>query len=66
MASQTPEAPDPTVEADEADLAEQRRGLDDDEPTGPTPRVLDEDADEADVLEQETEVGTPDEDYPPA
>jgi hypothetical protein len=68
MATHIPESPDPRatdVEADEADLAEQRRSLDEDEPTTTTPHVLDEEADEGDLLEQELEVGESDEDYPP-
>jgi hypothetical protein len=77
MATQTPrpdareqDPRDIDVEADEVDLAEQRRDVTEaDEPDVPStggPRVLDEEADEADLLEQEREVGRDDEDYRPA
>ena len=74
MATQTPQPDagdqdprDLDVEADEADLAEQRRDVTEgDEPPTGAPRVLDEEADEGDLLEQEREVGGDDEDYRPA
>jgi hypothetical protein len=51
----------PYQEANEADLVEQQRTVGEDDPV-PEPRVLPEDADEADVLDQEAIVTTDDED----
>ena len=73
MATQTPQPDardqdprDLDVEADEADLAEQRRDVTEGDEPPTAPSVLDEEADEADLLEQEREVGGDDEDYRPA
>ena len=55
----------PFDDANEADVAEQRRSAtngDDDAPPGPA-QVSSDEADEADALEQGTEVGEDDDDY---